>query len=789
MNTGEKNLVVRKTLAAIMMICCMAGSCAAEPMNAIARDGAPAIQIIVADDAPATDQNAAKILADHLKQITGAEFSIVNPSRIGDKPAIAVGPRAAMAIAPDLDLSLASLGQEGIVLRSIGLNLVLTGADGASRGTLYAVHTFLGDICGVRWWSPRESHVPNNPSLEIPSLDVRYVPPLEYREIHAIDAFDPDWAVRNRINGNSSDIPQAMGTHVVYAESMFVHTFEVLVPHAEHFAAHPEWFSEIDGKRVPPPGLTQLCLTNAALLEFVKQKVRSIAARIPADTEAIVSISQNDNQAYCQCADCRKVAAEEGSESGAMLRFVNAIADDIAQSHPRIAIDTLAYQYTRRPPKLTKPRDNVIVRLCSYECSYAQPYTDPINQAFADDVRDWSQICDRLYVWDYNTNFRHYVHPHPILYALGPNVKFFVDNGVKGLFEQGNRHSQGGDFAVLKQWVLAQLLWNPSLDGSALIDQFESEYYESAATDVAAYIQLRHEAVGDAFVGVSDNHLASYLSPEVLAKSYDLLEQAKSRVAGNAELVGRVEQVEAPVLHAIVRGWSERRQVSEMRGKPWPLSQEYGFYLDELARIVKEQNITALSEGLAEGDLSTWIESLHGLATSEAIPPAEVKNLPRSDWYDLQNKSFVLYGEDIGRVKQADDPKASDGSASIMTGDHVEWAVQAPLNDIAGDSGADNNDWTVYASIRIEKAGDAGNALAFGIYDGQARAHLVPATPIALARIKDDEYHLYRIGTVKLDPTRFVWIAPGGNSQVKCVSVDRFLFVRGNPELDLSPER
>lgn len=46
------------------------------------------------------------------------------------------------------------------------------------------------------------------------------------------------------------------------------------------------------------------------------------------------------------------------------------------------AIDTLAYQYTRPAPKKTVPRSNVIIRLCSIECNFALPFSDPSNAPF-----------------------------------------------------------------------------------------------------------------------------------------------------------------------------------------------------------------------------------------------------------------------------------------------------------------------------------------------------------------------------------------------------------------------
>ncbi len=82
----------------------------------------------------------------------------------------------------------------------------------------------------------------------------------------------------------------------------------------------------------------------------------------------IVSLTQHDNQDYCVCDECKALDAYEGSHSGTMIHFVNAVADAVKDEFPNVAIDTFAYQYTRKPPKHVVPRDNVIVRLCSIEC-------------------------------------------------------------------------------------------------------------------------------------------------------------------------------------------------------------------------------------------------------------------------------------------------------------------------------------------------------------------------------------------------------------------------------------
>ena len=71
---------------------------------------------------------------------------------------------------------------------------------------------------------------------------------------------------------------------------------------------------------------------------------------------------------------------------GTLLRFVNAVADAVAERYPDVLVDTLAYQYTRNVPKLTRPRRNVIIRLCSIECCFRHPLTDetcPENRSTA----------------------------------------------------------------------------------------------------------------------------------------------------------------------------------------------------------------------------------------------------------------------------------------------------------------------------------------------------------------------------------------------------------------------
>ncbi|MGB2806114.1 MAG: alpha-glucuronidase family glycosyl hydrolase, partial [Sedimentisphaerales bacterium] len=164
----------------------------------IAEDGVAKAVIVVSPDSPEPERHAATEIGEFLKQITGAKFETTF-GFVSGKSRILVGLKAAKLAIPNF--SRKGLGSDGIVIRTIGNDLILAG--GEPRGTLYAVYTFLEDHLGCRWWSSKVSRIPKKPTLKVGKLNIRYVPPLEYRESFWFDAFDGDWAVRNKCNGNS----------------------------------------------------------------------------------------------------------------------------------------------------------------------------------------------------------------------------------------------------------------------------------------------------------------------------------------------------------------------------------------------------------------------------------------------------------------------------------------------------------------------------------------------------------------------------------------------------------
>ncbi len=529
-------------------------------MLPLSRRGKSLAPIIVQSGATETERYAAEELRAHLQAITGAPFELHEAESLPPR-AVVVG-QGALAERLRPDINFRTLGDEETVLSCRDDYLLLAG--GRPRGTLYAVYRFLHTQLGVRWWTPWAAHIPRRRDLTVPHLNLREQPAFEYREPFWYHAFDGDWAARNYSNGNRPNLTSKHGGKITYAG--FVHTSFWLVPPQTHFAQHPEWYSLIDGKRRWERA--QLCWTNPELRAFLVERVRQVLRENP--QARIISISQEDWTGACQCERCRAVEEREGSAVAPILEAVNFIAERLEREFPNVAFDTLAYWYTRKPTRALRPRPNVIIRLCSIECSFAQPLESPMNADFAADIRGWSERCQRLYVWDYTTNFSHYLLPHPNYFVLGANLRLFHKHGVRGVFEQGAYQSHGGEMAELKAWVLAQLLWNPYQDEDRLINEFLKGYFGAAARHVGSYLRLMADAAREFKMTCFTNPVnAPYLHYPILRRAETLWERAERTVQSDPDLRWRVQIARLPVWYAWLVNWDRLQEQASVAKQTW----------------------------------------------------------------------------------------------------------------------------------------------------------------------------------------------------------------------------
>ena len=583
-------------LAAVSLLAVSAACVAGPPGRCVITVGGkaldPATHAIVVPEGPTPqEQHAAEDLANHVEQMTGKRLPVAAEGRRGEKTPIVVGKCTATLARLGVEVDFDALGLEGIAIETKGPALVLAGN---RRGVLYAVYTFLEDCCRCRWFTPDCSRIPKTGQVVVGDLKIRYAPPLEYRSTDYPCSRDADWAARNKINGTQAHLDEKRGGKVAY--SHFVHTFNSILHPDRHFKDHPEWFSEVKGKRIG--GRTQLCLTNPEVLEIAKKTVRQWIQDAPQAT--LFSVSQNDWHNYCTCKTCAALSEKEESQAGPLIHFVNAVADAIAKDHPDKIISTLAYQYTRKPPKHVKPRPNVCVRLCSIECCFAHPLeTDPYNKTFVDDIRAWNRICDRLYIWDYIIDYHHSVMPFPNLRSLRPNIRFFIDHGVKGLYEEACYFTPASEWAELRTWVIAKTLWNPNYDTDWAIDEFLAGYYGAAAWPLRQYIDLVHRQV----VEHPDWHATIWAKPdspwlrdEVLAECVRYFDEAERCVQDDPVLAQRVAVARLPLRYTRI-------------AKAQPGDPDAAAWLETFETVARKAGLGMVREHGGTGRLDVWLDA------------------------------------------------------------------------------------------------------------------------------------------------------------------------------------
>ena len=629
----------------VLLLAAFAAEAAAAEKLTLADRGGTEYTILVPDGASPVQISAAAELAETLQKISGAPFPIKKESEIAavspEEKLLVIGPGAASKALLGAEADEDAVPYDGIILKQTGKSIVFSGHP--VRGPLYAVYTFLEDELGCRWWTSTESFIPKTDRIEADDFDVVYAPKLIYRESFYAGLMgdkNARIAAHLKTNGASENIPPELGGHHKY--QYFVHSFySVIKP--EEFLDHPEWFSEIDGRRkiggwwgitkkmrelVPEESLdehgTQLCLTNDELCQTFLERIRKDLDANPEAT--IVSISQNDCRGPCQCENCAKIAEEEGSESGPLLYFVNKIAEGLAESHPNVLVDTLAYQYTRKPPKTMKARENVIVRLCSIECSFNQtldgefgpsfadgnrrPAPEPENRSFRDDMEKWNEHADRIFIWDYVTNFSQYIIPFPNYRILSDNVRFFVNHNTIGLFEQGNYQGATGDFVQMRAWVMAKLLWNPGANQKALMEEFLSGYYAPELTPLyMRYFDLLCDASerSNNELGIFQPDTSNWLDLDTFNACAEILDCVDAKAAEletadpqrNAGLLDKVRRERLSFDMALLLDYNRFAEQAQNEGKEFraPARDEMPAFCDEFRARCKAAGLNRYSEG------------------------------------------------------------------------------------------------------------------------------------------------------------------------------------------------
>lgn len=561
--------------------------------------------VVMPDGASAAVKQAAREVSDYIHRISGANLKVIKDSEPETEKEILVG-----ATNRNSKISGEGLGAEEYLVALDGNKLVFTG--GGDRGILYGVYSFFEENYNCFWFASDCFTCDKDTDISLKSdFRMQSKPAFEYRDSYWACSYNSVWSAYNKINSNQSrSLGAEYGGGISYAG--FVHTFSHYIPADEFFETHPEYFSMVGGRRVSDK---QLCLSNPDVLAITIERVKE---RLRANPHCkIVSVSQNDTDGPCTCPECRKVYEEEGSYSGSILRFVNAVADAIKDEFPDVAVDTLAYRYSRSAPKKTVPRDNVIVRLCTIECCFSHPIADcdyekdssvmelsdnPVDL----DLEAWGELTDRVYVWDYTTNFAYYIATFPNFGVLQANLQYFKEHGVAGVFEQGDYQNMiNCEFGDLRSYLLAKLLWDPYCDLDYYRDKFMKAYYGAASDLVQEYLDTVSAAAEENHFGIYTTPKEMYrLSKEQRDALTQLWDQAEEITAEDKRAYGHVCRSRLSYDYYLfgneyVEGYTTKQELTEMR-------EAFYWKVKKFGLTMFHENFSEMKEPNFAGPVFSW---------------------------------------------------------------------------------------------------------------------------------------------------------------------------------------
>ena len=391
---------------------------------------------------------------------------------------------------------LEGLSPEGALIRtytpgmryaSKGARKQLIIAGKTDAGTLHGVYTFFSQMFGARWLAPGVTQPPSA-KFTLLNFELRSDAAVAFREAAVFGQWHGAGAeeFRRGVHLPAAFVPPPPGPGLFRAAPE---------PVTSDAADTAEYGSDAGADRLAE---ALAALVRAGDTADAETRARRERAAWPPGTNTW-SLNAIDWLVPACAAESAARDAAEGSAAASLLHTANRVAARLAELFPDAPprVHLLLGPAVRRAPKTLRPAEHVIVQLSTEDLDFSRPMEDPANAAFAGDLRGWSRLGGTLWVADQAVNRRDARLPFPNLHTLSSNVLLCTQNGVSGVYALGGDTGKAGaaDFAELRAYLWAQLLWNPDVSFDDLLHEYCGLYYGPAGEAVLAVIGMQEAAV------------------------------------------------------------------------------------------------------------------------------------------------------------------------------------------------------------------------------------------------------------------------------------------------------
>lgn len=447
--------------------------------GAVVFDDAGVLRVYVPWFADEEEWHAARELAEYLRKLSGRTSSLVRREPLfRNSPGIYVGDtrtgrRVLGAEPPEFPLP-PDLWDNFDYVASHN-QVILRGTDPGA--TALAVYWFLQEEVGVRWWAPSAigEDLPSLERLELPptrqtirpGIVSRGMAPMSWQGRKTESAV---WARRNLLRHRLS----------------LSHNLHKIVPP----------LSEETRDLYPPPSRNILPRDAHPNLESATVRELAVAAAtryFNSHPEApSFSLALADHLEFLDWSIYKSVDPDRTFRGGLdftplVFGFTDAVARELAKTHPGRYVSSLAYILTENAPDF--PLSPNVIPTATADRS--QWYDKDFREEDLALMRRWADSgVDILATWDYAYGYQ-YLIPRIYLEQQGQSVKALRDAGVDAFYIE--IYPLWGIDAP-KAWLYARLLWNPDADPEALLDEFFTGYYGSAADAMRRFFALAEAA-------------------------------------------------------------------------------------------------------------------------------------------------------------------------------------------------------------------------------------------------------------------------------------------------------
>lgn len=698
--------------------------------------------VIYPRDATASEKHAAREIAEHLSLVCGRKIScLTEENNRSFNRAVYVG-RTAFAAARNITVE--TFGEEEWLIRRFPEGVVVVG--GRPRGTLFGAYEFLERFYGIMWLDELYTHIPRKEKLSLPDkAHLRGRPHFRWRGMYTWYGKDRrrSMAFRSRNRENvflgvkmEPEIRRELGHYPVLGRPAAINTLFHYIKEWPLRGMEEGFSMNRVGKRVRPKdvyGPGQICFSSTAARKKCAEQmigfIRADRKEEPKHYPRLYNLSVNDIKDVCHCTACREKLKKYGAESGAMLEFVNSVAEKVEKVYPDVRIQTSAYlDYEKAPLRGIVPRKNVTVRLSPSRWGSGfdtmRSLASPRNAETLAQLLKWSELGG-VQIWNYWVLFGESPDVNACLVnidAIRENLRAFSRMGADYVFSECE-FPVDSTFNAMRIWIGYKLKCDPELDTDDLIDRFMHGYYGRAAGTMRAYYDYLVRRQNEAPMLDTRSALERpYLDADFFKTAENLIKRALGEAAGNSEHVTHVlnERVPLYIARLVCRPESEGADVTteEVRRR---LSCDWAFFIDRyLRKNHRKKALKRMADFLRE----------HAFLQKRQCRYVLPKELADKYVIEIASDEFNSFGTFTYGVRFFDDPEAAGGKAMGFSN-----SERHPVKE----------------DFHLQD-------FTCGIFDRQNKKALLKSRIGRTQMFQDEKFHFYRLGQVRMERSSLLWL-------------------------------